>query len=245
MRIPRIYTEQLLQPGATVQLEPGPSQHIARALRMREGASLLLFNGRGGIYVATVASLGKKSVTVAITEHLSEELESPLRLELGIAISRGDRMDWVIQKATELGVASITPLMTERTEIKLKGDRADKKLAHWRQIVISACEQSGRNRLPTVEPVGKLANWLPTVKTDRRFVLHHRDTSAKNTGETPASAAILIGPEGGLSPEEISEVGNFDFEALTLGPRVLRTETAPLAAIAILQAQWGDMSALD
>ena len=241
MRAPRIYTDQILQANTLLELEPGPSAHIARALRMAAGDSLRLFNGGGGEYVATVTVLSKKLVQVTTQEHIPDELESPLRLALAIAISRGDRMDWVVQKATELGVASISPLTTERTEVKLKGDRADKKHRHWQQVIISACEQCGRNQLPELQPLGSLNQWLPTVTADRKFVLHHRHTSAESSQLKPDSAAVLIGPEGGLSPEEIIAAGKAGFEALTLGPRILRTETAPLAALAILQAKWGDM----
>ena len=242
MRIPRIYTEQNLQANAAFELGPGPSAHIAKALRMRTGDSLILFNGEGGEYKASIVALEKKFVQIRTQEHNPAELESPLQLALGIAISRGDRMDWIVQKATELGVVSITPLMTQRTEVKLKGDRAEKKHAHWRQIIISACEQCGRNRLPELNNLMDLNSWLPSVKAQRKFVLHHRNTSAQKLEQQPTSVAILVGPEGGLSDQEIDQAGNQGFEALTLGPRVLRTETAPLAALAILQSRWGDMA---
>lgn len=241
MRIPRIYTQQNLTADSTVELESGPSAHIARALRMRIGDSVILFNGEGGEYTSSIVALEKKFVQLKTQNHDNQELESPLALELGIAISRGDRMDWVIQKATELGVARITPLMTERTEVKLKGERAEKKLTHWHQVIISACEQCGRNRLPSLNPLREISDWLPNVEAQRKFVLHHRDTAASKSEKLPASAAILVGPEGGLSDREIALAGDQGFEALTLGPRVLRTETAPLAAIAILQSRWGDM----
>lgn len=241
MRIPRIYTEQNLQANTTVALETGPSAHIAKALRMQVDDSLVLFNGEGGQYTATIVALDKKVVQIRTMEHSAGELESPLRLSLGIAISRGDRMDWIIQKATELGVARIVPLMTERTEVKLKGDRAEKKQTHWRQIVISACEQCGRNRLPELKSLIAVNDWLPTVDAQRKFVLHHRDSAASNLEQRPVTVAILVGPEGGLSDREIAYAGDQGFEALTLGPRVLRTETAPLAALAILQSRWGDM----
>ena len=241
MRIPRIYTQQELGAGTQLTLEPAASHHISRVLRMAAGDLLSLFNGQGGEYRATISNLDKKSVVVTTQQHNPGDLESPLRLELGIALSRGDRFDWVIQKATELGVASIAPLMSERTEVKLKGDRIDKKTQHWQQIIISACEQSGRNRLPELQPVSGLNSWLPTAQAQRKFVLHHRATSAANSTNTPSSVALLIGPEGGLSSEEISAAGNAGFEALTLGPRIMRTETAPLAALAILQSKWGDM----
>ena len=241
MRIPRIYTEQNLQSNVSIALESGPSTHIARVLRMAVGDPLRLFNGTGGEYPATLCAVNKRSVQVTTQDHQIQELESPLRLELGIAISRGDRMDWVIQKATELGVASIAPLTTQRSGVKLKGNRASKKQQHWRQIIISACEQCGRNRLPELQTLASVDDWLPSVAADRKFVLHHRDTRADKAVTTPDSVAILIGPEGGLSPEEIAAAGSYGFEALALGPRILRTETAPLAALAILQAQWGDM----
>lgn len=241
MRAPRIFTEQILGPNVSIELERGPSQHIARALRMRVGGSLLLFNGDGGEYAATITAVDKNAVRISTQDHYQTERESPLSLELGIAISRGDRMDWVIQKATELGVASITPLTSERTEVKLKADRASKKHKHWRQIIISACEQCGRNRLPELQALKSVNQWLPHVVADRKFVLHHRHGSAQNTGQKPTSVAVLVGPEGGLSPQEIDIAKGFDFEPLSLGPRILRTETAPIATLAILQAQWGDM----
>ncbi|MFT4824105.1 MAG: 16S rRNA (uracil1498-N3)-methyltransferase [Halioglobus sp.] len=241
MRIPRIYTGQNLQANTTVELEPGPSAHIAKALRMRVGDSVVLFNGEGGQYTASIVALEKKLVQVCTKEHDTQELESPLRVSLGIAISRGDRMDWIIQKATELGVACIVPLMTDRTEVKLKGDRAEKKQAHWRQIMISACEQCGRNRLPELNSLIAVNDWLPTVDAQRKFVLHQHATVAKTLEQRPESVAILVGPEGGLSDREIAYAGDQSFEVLTLGQRVLRTETAPLAALAILQSRWGDM----
>ena len=243
MRIPRIYTEQILSNMSVLELELAPSTHIARSLRMQTGDSLTLFNGSGGEFDATLNTVGKKTVTVSINSHRDTEVESPLEIHLGIAISRGDRMDWVIQKATELGVRSISPLLTERTEVKLKGDRADKKRRHWQQIAIAACEQCGRNRLPEIKAMQGLSQWLEATEADRKFVLHHQGIAQGATPVLPSCIALLIGPEGGLSPTEISLAEQAAYQALKLGPRVMRTETAPLAAIAILQAQWGDMGA--
>ncbi len=240
MRIPRIFSQQALHPQGLFTLEEGPSRHLAGALRMQAGDALVLFDGRGGEYPASIASVAKKSVQVATGEHCASEAESPLPIHLAIGLSRGERMDLVIQKATELGVASITPLFTERCEVKLKGERADKKLAHWQQVVISACEQCGRNRLPAVNPPLELANWLPAASSELKLVLHHRAEKFA-TAAAPGSLDLLIGPEGGLSESEISAAEASGFRALALGQRVLRTETAPLAAIAILQARWGDM----
>lgn len=241
MRIPRIYTEQILSKSTLLELEPGPSAHIARALRMQTGDCLTLFNGRGGEHAATVEAVGKKTVSVEIGPRRDRDTESPLAIHLGIAISRGDRMDSIVQKATELGVQSVSPLLTERTEVKLKGDRADKKRLHWQQIAIAACEQCGRNRLPEVNPLQSLTQWLGTTDANRKYVLHHRALCNTGHAEPSASIALLIGPEGGLSPAEITQSEQSGYQSLKLGPRVMRTETAPLAAIAILQARWGDM----
>lgn len=242
MRIPRIYTGQVLACDSQLELEPGPSAHISRAMRMRSGDCLTLFNGRGGEYSASIDSVGKKTVLVNVGAHNDSETESPLAIHLGIAISRGDRMDWVIQKATELGVKSLSPLLSERTEVKLKGERADKKRHHWQQIAIAACEQCGRNQLPEINPLQSLPQWLETTQSDRKFVLHHRSLADGGEPGSPASIALLIGPEGGLSEVEINLAERGAYQSLQLGPRVMRTETAPLAAIAILQARWGDMS---
>lgn len=242
MRIPRIYTGQALHAGSSITLEPGPSQHIARALRMGPGDQLVLFNGNGGQFPAVISAVDRKSVTATTAEFDDVELESTLRLHLGIAISRGERMDWVVQKATELGVSSIAPLLSERTEVRLRGDREDKKIRHWRQIAVSACEQCGRNRLPEIQDLQSIDNWTSQALADIKLVLHHRAGSSYPGVPAPASVALLVGPEGGLSPAEIDSAERAGFGALQLGPRVLRTETAPLAAIAILQARWGDMA---
>ena len=242
MRIPRIYTAQTLRENASFELEPDPSQHLSRVLRMKPGDSVILFDGTGGQYPATISALGRKSVVAITADFDPVERESGLCLHLGIAISRGERMDWVVQKATELGVSAITPLRTERTEVRLNMERAEKKLRHWQQIATSACEQCGRNRLPNIQPAQDLAQWVSGVQADTRLVLHHRASTAQTDTTSASSIALLVGPEGGLSSDEIATAEQAQFRSLQLGPRVLRTETAPLAAIAILQARWGDMS---
>lgn len=243
MRIPRIYTGQELRANAEIALETGPSLHLSRALRMKVGDALVLFNGRGGQYPATISAIDRKAVVVASAEQEALECESPLHLQLGIAVSRGERMDWVVQKATELGVSCIAPLVSERTEVKLGAERGEKKLRHWQQIATSACEQCGRNRLPQILAPQSLAGWLQDVQADLRLVLHHTAVTRDPGPAPPRSVALLVGPEGGLSEEEIRAAEGAGFASLQLGPRVLRTETAPLAAIAILQARWGDMGA--
>ena len=241
MRLPRIHTDQALQAGARVELEPGQAHYIARVLRMRAGDALILFNGAGGQYPATLEAVGKHAVVATTGKFDPAERESPLALHLGIAVSRGDRMDWVVQKATELGVTALTPLLTEHTGVKLSGERAGKKIQHWQQIAISACEQCGRNRPPVVHALQAQSQWLASTSAEQKFVLHHRATAHAHAGLAPTSIALLVGPEGGLSEAEISAAEQAGFAALRLGPRVLRTETAPLAAIAILQSHWGDM----
>lgn len=244
MRNTRIYTEQALQSRASFVLAPEPSRHIARSLRMEVGAALTLFDGRGGEYPAVIDAIDKKHVTVTTGDHDPVEREPPLDIHLSIALSRGDRFDWVIQKATELGVRRITPLHTEHTGVRLKGERLQKKLEHWRQVAISACEQCGRNRLPNIDEVTALDQWLPAGNADLKLVLHHRAQEQTPLPASVKAVALLIGPEGGLSASEIESAEAAGFRALTLGPRVLRTETAPLAAITLVQARWGDMQAL-
>lgn len=243
MRCPRIHSPQPLAAQATFELAAEASHHLARVLRMQAGDALVLFNGDGGEYPATIAAVDKRSVTVTTGQRAENVPESPLHLELGIAMSKGERMDWIIQKATELGVARIVPLVSERVELKLQGERADRKLAHWRGIAIAACEQCGRNRLPDIADIRPLAQWLEQTTAERRFVLHHRSAEGLNATQAPASVALLIGPEGGLSDAEIAAAERHAFAPLRLGPRVLRTETAPLAAISVLQYAWGDLRA--
>jgi 16S rRNA (uracil1498-N3)-methyltransferase len=242
MRTPRIFTDQLLASDSHIPLEPGPSQHLARALRMSVGDPLVLFDGRGGEYPAEIAELDKRQVTVTTGRHRDRECESPLSVHLGIGVSRGERMDWVVQKATELGISEISPLLSERTEVKLRAERVEKKLEHWRRIAISACEQCGRNRLPRLNTPLGLPGWLEAAEAERKYVLHHRAGPGAEPDSPPASVILLIGPEGGLTEDEIERAVDAGYEALQLGPRVLRTETAPLAALAILQARWGDMA---
>lgn len=242
MRIPRIYTTRELVSGITLLLEPEPSHHLTRVLRMEIGDALVLFDGRGGEYPAEITALKKKQVEVKTGELHEADCESPLQIHLGIAISRGERMDWIVQKSTELGVCAITPLFTEYTGVKLAGERADKKLRHWQQVAVSACEQCGRNRLPVVHPLLSLEDWLACTEADQKYVMHHRaKANDQADAHKPTSIALLVGPEGGMSDEEIASAEQVGFSSLRLGPRVLRTETAPLVAITIVQGRWGDI----
>lgn len=241
MRITRVHTDQPLQRHSELVLGKDAARHLVTVLRLRQGDAVALFNGDGNAYPGEILAASPKSVTVRLGEPDHDDRESPLVTRLGIGISRGDRFDWVLQKATELGVSEVFPLYTERTEVKLKGEREEKKQRHWQQVMISACEQCGRNRVPRLHEPQPLRDWLG-VNADIRLLLHHRSdvTLQALRGETPASVAVLIGPEGGLSPEEIEQGLQAGFRSLTLGPRVFRTETAPLVALSLFQGLWGD-----
>lgn len=247
MRIPRIYTPQTLNIDTCIDLDDNSAHHVAKVLRMQAGRPLVLFNGKGGEYNAVIQDVTKKNVTVKIELFVNEQRESLLAIHLGIGLSRGERFDWVLQKATELGVASITPLFTERCEVKLTGPRLEKKQQHWEQIIIAACEQCQRNGLPKLLPAQKLETWLghldsPSKDGDLRFVLHHRSEKGLSHFQAPQSVTLVIGPEGGLSETEIKDCNTHHFAPLTLGPRVMRTETAPVSALSIFQYLWGDLS---
>jgi 16S rRNA (uracil1498-N3)-methyltransferase len=241
MRIPRIYIDQDLAITESILLNENASHYLSKVLRMQEGRELIVFNGRGGEYSAQIKEIGKKQIVIQTHQFFADNRQSPLDLHLAIGISRGERMDWVLQKATELGVTRIIPLTTERTEVKIKSDKQDKKMQHWQQIIISACEQCQRNLLPELQEPQSIDDWLKTVTTDCRFVLHHRHQQSLANIKKPQSVTLLIGPEGGLSEAEITLAENEHFQSLRLGPRVLRTETAPLAAISLVQYIWGDL----
>lgn len=240
MRIPRIFTPQAIASNSTLVLAEAQSHYLSKVLRMQAGRELVLFNGEGGEYTAEISTVNKKTVEVSVKDFSPENRESHLQLELAIGVSRGERMDWVLQKATELGVTKITPLLTERTEVKLGGERADKKMDHWQQILISACEQCQRNILPELFEPKIYSEWITQCDAELKFVLHHRNNQGLPQNKKTTSVALLIGPEGGLDDGEIAQAIAQHFSALTLGPRVLRTETAPVAAISLVQYLWGD-----
>ncbi|HET8802118.1 MAG TPA: 16S rRNA (uracil(1498)-N(3))-methyltransferase [Marinobacter sp.] len=241
MRIPRIYTDSALREGATAELDENAAQHVGRVLRMQPGQELRLFNGDGNDYPATITSASKKNVEVQVGTPDANPAESPLDIILGQALSKGDRMDYAVQKAVEMGVTRIVPLTTERCDVKLKGDREDKRLRHWQSVAISAAEQCGRARVPDILPVMTVTGWLEhTRDCEVRLVLHHRTEQSLDAMAKPTRVALMIGPEGGLSADEISQAESEGFLPVALGPRVLRTETAPVAAMALCQYLWGD-----
>ncbi|HDZ57924.1 MAG TPA: 16S rRNA (uracil(1498)-N(3))-methyltransferase [Pseudomonas xinjiangensis] len=239
MRISRFYLNTALSEGE-LRLEPDVAHYIGRVLRLTPGAPVQIFNGTGREWPGEVLSVGKREVMVRLDAPRSGVAESPLKVHLGQAMSRGERMDWAIQKAVELGASEITPLHTERCEVKLQGERADKRQAHWQQIAISACEQCGRSVVPPVNSPASLADWLAALNADLKLVLHHRTEQSLATLSRPESLGLLIGPEGGLSDAEISQAERAGFKAARFGPRVLRTETAPVVALSVTQQLWGD-----
>ncbi|MAZ05394.1 16S rRNA (uracil(1498)-N(3))-methyltransferase [Marinobacter sp. SS8-8] len=242
MRIPRIYTDSALSEGTTARLDDNAAQHVGRVLRMQPGQELLLFNGNGNDYPATITGASKKNVEVQVGTPGANATESPLEIVLGQTLSKGDRMDYAVQKAVEMGATRIVPLSTERCDVKLKGDREDKRLRHWQSVAISAAEQCGRARVPGILPVMTLPEWFEHTKDcSLRLVLHHRTQQSLDSLSKPSRVALMIGPEGGLSPEEITAAETAGFLPVALGPRVLRTETAPVAAMALCQWLWGDI----
>lgn len=242
MRIPRIHHPERIHQLGSLALGEDAAGHVGRVLRMKEGQNVLLFDGSGAEFPATIAEISKKSVTVNITERIERSSESPLDLHLGQVISRGDKMEFTIQKSVELGVNTITPLISERCGVKLDTKRFEKKLAQWQKIAIAACEQSGRNTVPVIRPIMQLEEWCSEPTEALKLNLHPRAKYSINTLPEPISKVrLLIGPEGGLSAEEIGMTEQYKFEETLLGPRVLRTETAALTAITALQVRFGDL----
>lgn len=242
MRIPRIYYSGSLQPNIETELDDFASNHVLQILRLKTGAQLVLFNGEGGEFNTQLINDKGRKAKVLIKEFIQNDVESPLRIYLVQGISRGERMDYTIQKAVELGVYSMVPLFTKRCNVKLAGERLQKRLEHWQKVAISACEQCGRNIIPRIEPAQNLTAWLPKPRTELKLTLYHRGTThLADLPQQQIAVTLLIGPEGGLADGEIELSKQFGFQPICFGPRVLRTETAALTAISILQAKWGDM----
>ena len=238
MRLSRFFIDAPLSLGQH-ELPEAQAHYIGRVLRHAAGDAVQLFDGSGQEYLGELIEVGKKAVRVELREQLAGQAESPLRIHLGQGLSRGERMDWAIQKATELGVGEITPIVSERCEVRLKDERADKRLAHWRQVAISACEQCGRSVLPVIHAPITLAEWQAHVQAELKLVLHPVAAPLESHAR-PHSLAFLIGPEGGLSEAEVAQAKAAGFHAARLGPRVLRTETAPVVVLSVAQQLWGD-----
>ncbi|MFB9137522.1 16S rRNA (uracil(1498)-N(3))-methyltransferase [Vibrio olivae] len=242
MRIPRIYHPEIIHHLDTLPLSEDAAGHVGRVLRMKPRQEVLLFDGSGAEFPAVIEEVSKKNVLVKPQERVERDVESPLDLHLGQVISRGDKMEFTIQKSVELGVNTITPLISERCGVKLDPKRFEKKLIQWQKIAIAACEQSGRNRVPEIRPIMQLEQWCEEEYDGLKLNLHPRATYSINTLPAPVTKVrLLIGPEGGLSAQEIDMTHQYQFEETLLGPRVLRTETAALTAITALQVRFGDL----
>ncbi|OOS00150.1 16S rRNA (uracil(1498)-N(3))-methyltransferase [Haemophilus paracuniculus] len=243
MRIPRIYHPEPLKGQSICQLSEDAANHVGRVLRMNQGDQITLFDGSNHIFHAVLKSVSKKQIEAEILSSELDDRESHLPIHLGQVISRGDRMEFTIQKSVELGVTTITPLWSERCGVKLDGERQDKKLQQWQKIAIAACEQCGRNVIPEIRPIMKLTDWCKEQDAMLKLNLHPRAKySIRQLPNIPAQGVrLLIGSEGGLSAEEIAMTESEGFTEVLLGKRVLRTETASLAAITALQVCFGDL----
>lgn len=238
MSLPRFFVAAPLALGVH-ELPEAQAHYLSRVLRLTVGAAVQLFDGSGQEYIGELIAVAKKSVQVELHESVAGLPESSLQVHLGQGLSRGERMDWAIQKATELGVAEITPLFTERCEVRLNKERMEKRLEHWRQVAISACEQCGRSLVPVIHPPQQLKDWQESVAADLKLVLHPV-AQPLTEHQSPSTLAFLIGPEGGLSEQEVAQAVKQGFQPARLGPRVLRTETAPVVALSVAQQLWGD-----
>lgn len=246
MTAPRFHCPLPLAAGTSLLLPEAAARHAVRALRLRVGDPLTLFDGGGGEYPARIVAVERERVRVEVGEHVDRECESPLSVTLVQALQSGDKMDFTVQKAVELGVAGIVPVSSRRSVLRLEGERAARRVEHWRGVVAAACEQCGRNRLPEVRAIEGLERWLAPSSAPsgvRRLLLAPGAAPTLASLPRPAPGErveLLIGPEGGLSPEEMQAAARAGFTGISLGPRVLRTETAGLAALAALQCLWGD-----
>jgi 16S rRNA (uracil1498-N3)-methyltransferase len=240
----RIHVPGPIEAGGECTLDAPQSHHLHSVLRVKPGEPLVLFDGAGAEYAATVVRAGKRGVTVSVSERRAVSRESPLAVTLAQAVSSGERMDYTIQKAVELGASAIQPLAAHRSVVRLSAERAGRRAEHWRAVAVAACEQSGRNHVPSVGDVQPLDRWLARLAAaaagERRLLLSPRAGQRLRDLGQPRSVVLLSGPEGGFTAEEEAAAQRAGFHPLSLGPRVLRTETAAVAALAALQALWGD-----
>ncbi|CAA0115688.1 Ribosomal RNA small subunit methyltransferase E [BD1-7 clade bacterium] len=240
MRIPRIFTDNPLNANQAVIIDGPAANHLSRVLRLTAGHPVVLFNGKGGHYPSKISDISKKTVTLLPGERSDSNNESPLETHIAIGVSKGDKMDLIVQKATELGVTSITPLLTQRTDVKLNAERWQKKHGHWQQVAISACEQSTRDTLPEIHSPVRFTEWIQTARQGLTGICHPENGQRLAALDAQKSITLAFGSEGGFTDEEVAEAIRNQAITIGLGPRVLRAETAPLAALAICQNLWGD-----
>ncbi|MEY8238723.1 MAG: 16S rRNA (uracil(1498)-N(3))-methyltransferase [Cycloclasticus sp.] len=242
MRISRLFVDQPLVDNGLISLETDAAHYLRNVLRLKKGFELTLFNGQGGEFAATVELVSRKEVRLNIGQYRELNLESALSIELGLSVSRGERMDVAIQKATELGVSVITPVLTQHCVVKLNEERRLQRHQHWQNIIYRACEQCGRNVPPQLNVAMDLAEWLQGDLADSRIIFEPGKAASLKSFPQPAQqVAVLIGPEGGFSEQEVIDAQQAGFSALGFGPRVIRNETAAIASIAAMQVLWGDM----
>ena len=252
MRLTRVFVEAALTSGSTVELPPDTASHLAKVLRARGGDELILFSGDGREFNGAIEAVRGSRVSVAVGDSRHVNRESPLAVTLVQCVPRGDRMDFIVQKATELGVARIVPVLSQRSVVRLDKTQAESKTIHWRAVALSACEQCGRNRLPIIEAAQPLLNYLgESAPSEGLKLVFEPEFSAHalTAAQSPSGAAdnaivdaqIAIGPEGGFAPDELEAFRVAGFTQVGLGPRILRTETAAIAAVVWLQARFGDM----
>lgn len=242
MRISRLFLDTPLQTGDTVSLEGERLNYVARVLRLKPGVALSVFNGHGGEYSAQLQTVSKRGANLLIGAFTDHDCESPLNMTLVQGISRGERMDYAIQKATELGIARIIPVFSQRSMVSLDGERLEKRQQHWQGVIRSACEQCGRNRVPVLETALDLPEYLEQDVTATKLLLDPLARDSLHAMSAPTNnICLLIGPEGGLDTHERQLAHSHGYSSIRLGPRVLRTETAAVACIAAMQALWGDL----
>lgn len=241
MRIPRIYLNQILGVGNTIELSVEAHRHVVNVLRLRENDKLILFNGKGKEFLASIIQIEKKGSIVRIEQEQTNITSSPLNIELGLSLIKNDKLDFAIQKSVELGVNSITPLAADRSTIKLDDKRELKRQLHWQGIIQSACEQSGRNYLPKLNPIHSITDWLSTSTTPG-IVFEPTANIALSQVTITDKVRIIIGPEGGFTEKELQSITQHGFNKVKLGPRILRAETAAITAVSVLQLLWGDLN---
>jgi 16S rRNA (uracil1498-N3)-methyltransferase len=240
MRVPRIYQDHALTIQETIILDSRASHYVGRVLRLKHGAPLKIFNGQGGVFEG-VLQIEDKILSVTLTAFHEANHTSPLAIHLAQVLTSSDKMDFIIQKAVELGVTAITPLFSERCEIKFTEKRLAKRMAHWQQVMISACEQCGQNRLPTLHTPETFTHFLGHHEAGQGFILSPRGEKNLEHTTLPSNITLLIGPEGGFSETEEQVALDHHYDGIQLGPRTLRMETAALATLAIFQHRWGDL----
>lgn len=239
----RVFADQPLAEGAELTLDQDAAHHLGRVLRLKPGDNIEVFDGRGNAHGATIQSIAKQAVRVTLDMRCTTDNESPLKLTLVQAVSKGQRMDFAIQKAVELGVSEIVPVLSERSVVRLDAARSESKHGHWLGVVKHACAQSGRNRLPTLGAIQTLADWMASWDSARTgFVLDPRANTPVAQIDALDACALMVGPEGGFSDREIAMLGDNGLHGLRVGPRILRTETAAVVGLTVLQARFGDLA---